>query len=86
MSEVWEKLIASMSNVAGVASAELQDQDHLMELYNKKRQAASQSKEPNGCAALEDSLRAAYKKRADGLRARKATLRVTFPCLVLCFF
>lgn len=79
MSDAWEKLRASMSSVAGVTSAELQEQDHLMELYRKKMQAASPSKQPNGSAALEYSLRVAYQQRADALRARKSTLRVTFP-------
>lgn len=77
MSNVWKELIASMSSVAGVTSAELQEQDHFMELFKKMR-AASPSKQPNGSAALDDSLRAAQEQRSAALQARKATLQVTF--------
>lgn len=79
MSDVWGKLTASMSRVAGVLSAELQEQDQLMELFDKKRQAAAPSKQPNDSAALDDSLRAAQEQRSVALQARKATRQVTFP-------
>lgn len=84
MSNVWEKLRASLSSVACVVSAELQEQDHLMELFDKKMKAASPSKQPNSSAALDDCLRAAQEQRSVALQARNATLQVTFPRLVPC--
>lgn len=79
MSDVWGKLTASMSVVAGVLSAELQEQDHLMDLFDKKmKPTPSPSRQPAGSAALDDSLRAAQEQRSVALRARKATLQVTF--------
>lgn len=75
MSDVWGKLTASMSSVAGVLSAELQEQDQLMELFDKK----SSNKLPNNSAALDDSLRAAQEQRSVALQERKATRQVTPP-------
>lgn len=70
MSDVWEKLTSSICDVAGVLRAELQEQDRLMELFDKQR---------NGSAAMDNSLRAAQEQRSVALRARTATLQVTFP-------
>lgn len=84
MSNVWEKLRASLSSVASVVSAELQEQDQLMELFDKKMKAASPSKQSNSSAGLDDCLRAAQEQRSVALRARNATLQVTFPRLDPC--
>lgn len=75
MSNVWEKLNDNYSRVADILSAELQDRDHFID----QLEAASPSKQPNGYAALDRSLRAEQGQRSAVFRARKATLQVTFP-------